>query len=92
MKLSDTLLASLIENSQGRFCTCTFVKKDGTIRTLNGRIGVKSARVTEGTVRKTAKQEQYITMYDIQKRAYRSVNRASITALNIDGVQIKKQA
>ena len=33
-------IADFIAQSKGKFITVSFIKKDGTARTLNGRIGV----------------------------------------------------
>lgn len=50
--------------------TVTFTKKDGTIRNLNGRIGViKHLKGGDKTV-----PESYVVVYDLVKKAYRCFN------------------
>jgi hypothetical protein len=64
-----------ILESNGRIFTVTFLKKDGTIRTLNGRIGV-TKYLKGGT--STLNPEEYITVYDLQSKGYRAINRSTI--------------
>jgi hypothetical protein len=78
MKLSD-----LIMNSGGKFVTVTFIKKDGTERVLNGRLGV--TKHLKGGV-STLNPDQYITIFDIQKGGYRAINRETIKSVTIEGL------
>ena len=77
MKLDQLLL-----NSNGKFVSVVFVKKDGTERKLVGRLGVKAA--LKGGV-STLNADEYITIYDMQKSAYRAVNRATILSVTCEG-------
>ena len=80
-------LAKVIENSEGRFFTCEFTKKDGSIRTLNGRLGVeKYLRGGECTLDRT----KFVIVYDVQSKGYRAVNRETILSVKIDGVKFCK--
>lgn len=79
-----TNLAAVIESSNGKFISVTFIKKDGTERTLVGRLGVtKHLRGGESTL----DAEKYITIFDTQKGGYRAINRETIQSVRIDGVQ-----
>lgn len=73
-------------NSEGRFVTVEFIKKDGTLRKLTGRLGVKK-HLKGG--KSTLNPEQYITIYDVQNAGYRAINRATIKALTIEGVRME---
>ena len=75
-------LDQLILDSDGRFVTVEFVKKDGTVRTLTGRMGVK--KHLKGGV-STLDPNQYITIFDVRKLAYRAVNRSTILSVSING-------
>ena len=55
-------LTEVIENSNGKILTVVFVKKDGTERVLNGRLGV--TKHLKGGVSKNG--DQYITIFDLQ--------------------------
>ena len=77
-KLSGELLAT-----NGKFVTVTFVKKDGTVRKMNCRTGVtKHLKGGESTL----DAEQYVTVYDVAKAAYRAINRDTI--IDISGVEL----
>lgn len=78
MKLDQVLLAS-----DGKFVRVTFIKKDGSTRVLNGRLGVK--KYLAGGV-STLDAEKFVTIYDVQNKGYRAVNRETIQEVAIDGV------
>ena len=75
-------LTDLIEQSNGKFISVTFIKKDGSERVLVGRLGVTS-RLKGGT--STLDAEKYITIFDVQNDGYRAVNRDTIRSVRIDG-------
>lgn len=81
---SSKALASLIEKSNGKMLTVTFIKQDGTERVLNGRIGVRKY-IKGSTLNKNS--TDYITMYDVQNKGYRGVNRDSIVAVRCEGIE-----
>lgn len=86
---SSKALASLIDQSNGKMITVTFIKKDGTQRTLNGRLGVKKYLKGGKLNSNTA---EYINIYDVQNKGYRSINRNTIVAVrssNIEAVAVK---
>lgn len=70
-----------ILNSNGKIFTVTFVKKDGTIRVLNGRLGVtKDLRGGECTLDK----DKFIIVYDLKSEGYRAIDKDAI--LDVVGV------
>lgn len=76
-------LAKVIECSEGRFFTVEFVKKDGSTRILNGRLGVeKYLKGGDCTLDRT----KFVIVYDVQAKDYRAVNRETIISVKIDGV------
>lgn len=81
---SSKALASLIEKSNGKMLTVTFIKQDGSERILNGRLGV--TKYIKGSSLKKSSPE-YITIYDVQNKGYRSVNRDTIVAVRCDGIE-----
>jgi hypothetical protein len=78
------VLADLIDSSDGKIVSVDFIKKDGSMRTLVGRIGV--TKYLRGG-KKTTDDSKFVTIYDIQNHGYRSVNRDSILALRQAGVE-----
>lgn len=81
MNISNSF-ATLLATSNGKFVTVTFIKKDGTHRVMNCRLGVTKA-LKGGT--STLNPQQYITVYDMQAKAYRAINRDTIVAISIGG-------
>ena len=81
---SSKTLASLIEESNGKMLTVTFLKQDGTERVLNGRLGVRKYIKGSSLNKNSA---EYITMYDVKNKGYRSVNRDTIVAVRCDGIE-----
>ena len=75
------MLDELILQSAGRFVTVVFEKKDGTLRTMTGRLGV-TKHLKGGT--STLNPDAYITLYDMVKKGYRAVNRDTIRAVTIN--------
>jgi len=57
-----------------------FTKKDKTLRTMTARMGVKKHLVhNDGRKSTTAHIEKYITVFDMGKKAYRTVNVETMT-------------
>jgi len=81
---SSKVFASMIEQSNGKMVTVSFIKQDGTTRVLNGRLGVK--KYLKGGKLNT-NTDEYINIYDVQNKGYRSVNRNTIVALRMQGIE-----
>lgn len=79
-------IADFIAKSKGKFITVLFVKKDGTIRTLNGRTGV-TKHLKGGT--STVDYSKYLVVYDTVNAGYRSINRDTIVSVTCEGLTIK---
>ena len=62
---------SKIMATNGHFFGVTFKKKDGTIRTMNARLGVK--RYLKGG-KSTVDQSKYATVYDVVAKGYRNID------------------
>ena len=70
----------------GKFFSVEFVKKDGSIRYLRGRAGVK--KYTNGKGRKYNPNELgYITVLDMSINQYRLVDARSIIKVNHQSVR-----
>lgn len=80
-------LANVIETSEGRFFTVEFIKKDGSTRILNGRLGVEKY-LKGGDC--TIDRSKFVIVYDVQSKGYRAVNRETILSVKIDGVKFCK--
>lgn len=76
---------NLLQNRKsGRFFTVTFVKRsNGEVRVMNCRKGV-TKHLRGGELRYDPAQKNLITVYDIPKRAYRSVNLEAVKEIRAD--------
>lgn len=70
MKTSE-IKEILSENPYG-FFTVSFIKKDGTKRTMNARLGVK--KHLKGGVSTTKNYSNLLTVYDCTNKGYRNIN------------------
>jgi hypothetical protein len=78
LKMENQSIIEKILNSNGKIFTVTFIKKDGSIRELNGRLGV--IKHLKGGV-STLNPDRYITVYDLQSKVYRAVNKFTIQSV-----------
>ena len=84
------MLDELILNSAGRFVTVQLYKKSGELRTLNGRMGViKALRHPVGVGVNHLDKDAYITIWDMQKKGYRSIARDSIVSVSINHQRVE---
>lgn len=82
--MDSRALATLIAESNGKIVNVTFIKKDGTQRVMTCRIGVtKHLKGGESTL----DAEQYLTVFDMVKKAYRAINKDTILSLHAAGEQ-----
>jgi hypothetical protein len=72
----------LIFDTKGKFFTVTFIKKDGSERVMNARLGVKKY-LKGGTLAYDPAEFNYITVYDMGSKGYRMVNANTIKNLKI---------
>ena len=66
-----------------KFASITFVKKDGTVRKINGRMGV--TKDLKGGVNTTAKFGQYLTIYSLRDKGYRNINLETVQRIAARG-------
>lgn len=77
-------IKDLLDGTQGRFFTATFVKKDGSLRRMNCRAGVK--RHSNGGRSTVRDKAEYYTVYDCQAKGYRNINMLTLRTIRMDGV------
>jgi len=88
MKISKATAKDMIKGSKGKFVSVRFVKKDGDIRNLNGRVGVhksKHAPLTGQGLAYNPDDYGLVGIFDAQKKAYRMVNINTLSQLKVDG-------
>jgi len=72
----------LIFGTKGKFFTVKFIKLDGSERVMNARLGVKKY-LKGGTLKYNPEEFNYITVYDMGAKGYRTVNANTIQNLKI---------
>jgi len=73
MKISKAKATEIIKNSQGKFITVKFTKKNGEDRTLTGRTGVHQFTTGEG-LKYNPDDYGLVNIYDNINKGYRMVN------------------
>jgi hypothetical protein len=80
------MIKQFINEASNKFITVTFVKKDGAVRKINGRMNVKKYLQGGST---TVDRDKFLILYSVQDKGYRAVNKDSILSVAIDGVVIQ---
>ena len=85
----------LIEAAKGQFCAVTFIKADGTERTMKVqpaalKFHVKGDAATEAgkkaVATRKARHPHLLPVWDVEKQAVRSVNLATVQTINVGGL------
>ena len=79
----------IIRKSDGTFFSVLFVKKDGSLREMVARLGVTKGVKGVGRNYDEIKKFNLLTVYDVQKRAFRRIQLGTIKELKVRGVEIK---
>ena len=85
--MNNNLLKSMIKNTNGKFFTCFFVKKDGTLRKMTARVGVKKGLVNNGFVRE--EKENLVCVYDMVAHDFRFINLSTLKSLKCGKLEYK---
>ena len=81
--INRTKLITLINDTKGGFFTVVFFKKDGSMRTMTCRKGVKA--YLKGGVNKVVKPANaYVTVFEMSKKEYRTINLETITEVHFN--------
>jgi len=83
MELSRFKASELIKSTGGKIFSAVFVKKDGSIRAINARIGVKIN--LKGGKNGASDKNALMTVYDMNAKGYRMINLATLQQLKIGG-------
>ena len=68
---------------ENKICTVRFIKKDGTIRKMNCRMGVTKHETGKG---KKFDDKEYgiVSVYEMKSKQYRSFRVSSLLSLTVD--------
>lgn len=72
---------------KGKFFSATFIKKDGTIRKINCRLGVIKA-LSGGNLKYDAMAANNLVVFDIQKKEYRTIPLDRLVTLRYNGKEV----
>lgn len=75
-----------IESLHGKIFTATFIKKDGSVRVINARTGVK--KHLHGGVSKN-NNPNHIIVFDMSNKGYRTIDLENVIELHSQGFSFK---
>lgn len=81
--LSKELVLDTMDLVGSTIFTVTFERKDGSVRVMNGRKGVHKNLKGTGKPRKDV-----ITLFDVKKDEYRSVNPSRVMEMKVRGAKL----
>ena len=83
MKISKAKAKDLINASKGKFFSVAFTKKNGELREMNCRKGVKK-HLKGGELAFDPNSKGLVVVFDAQKKAYRMININTLQSVTID--------
>jgi hypothetical protein len=72
---------------KGNFFRACFIKKDGTMREITARFGVKK-HLRGGELKYNPEALNYIIVFDVEKEAYRTINMDKLIFLRYNGKEV----
>ena len=82
MKIDRKDAEEMIYKTKGRFFGATFIKKDGTLRTMNCRLKVKKY-LKGGTLKFNPSEKGLVPVCDMAIKEYRMININTLQSLRI---------
>ena len=83
--ISNEKLIDVIRKTNGKFFKVLFVKKDGSLREMTCRLGVK--KDLRGGKSTTEHLDNLITVYDVFAKGYRNINLDTVKYFKCGGVE-----
>lgn len=83
MKISRFKTDEVIKETKGKIFSCSFIKKDGTVRNMVARVGVH--KNLKGGKSSKSIQNSLITVFDMLNGGYRMINLETIITLKVKG-------
>lgn len=79
------MLDNILDLNENKFLTVTFIKKDNTIRTINGRLNV-TKYLKGGTC--TLDKNKFMILYSLKDKGYRAINKETIINIKLGKLNI----
>lgn len=73
-------LHAFLVGQVGKFVGIDFIKTDGSVRALNGRLGVRK-HLKGGLNTVAADERPYLVIYDVKTKGYRTLNLATASVV-----------
>ena len=83
-------ILNLLTDNKGSIFSVVFLKKDGTIRKMLCRFGVKK-HLKGGKLAFNPLERALLVVFDMQKEAYRMINLETLMSINMKGVEYHVQ-
>jgi hypothetical protein len=83
-KIDVTNAVKLIKSTKGKIFTVSFIKKDGSLRRMNCRLGVKK-HLKGGEMAYDPSEYDLLPVFDLQNEAYRMINLETLKEITVDG-------
>lgn len=84
MQVSRYKVDEVIKSTGGKIFACEFVKKDGSVRKMVARLGVR--KNLKGGRNGAGVQNSLVTVWDMVAGGYRMINISTLIALKVGGV------
>lgn len=82
---STQQIAELIKGTKGKFFSVEFIKKDGSLRRMTARLGVRKGITGKGLAFNPADRDLMV-VWATDRKNYRMINLKTITLLKANGV------
>ena len=78
-------IAELIRETKGKFFSVSFVKKDGSIRKMTARLGVRKGITGKGLSFNPAEKDLMV-VWATDRKNYRMINLKTISSIKFNGI------
>jgi hypothetical protein len=78
--MENQLLEHIIKGTRGKIFSATFIKKDGTLRKMTARLGVKKGVTGEG-LKFNPRERSLVVVYEMSKKSFRMINLNTIQSI-----------
>ena len=85
-KIARKNILNLLLENKGHVFSVVFLKKDGSIRKMQCRFGVKK-HLKGGKLAFNPLERNLLVVFDMQKEAYRMINLETLMTINMKGTE-----
>ena len=85
-KIKRRDILNLLKENKDQFFSVVFLKKNGELRPMNCRLGVKK-HLKGGKLSYNPKERNNLIVFDMQKEGYRTINLDTLITINMKGVE-----